>query len=219
MYTAIIGDLIKSREIGDRAVFQKQLKEILDDVNVKYKNQLGSKFSITLGDEFQGLLTEPGGILEIIQYIKFRMHPVSGRFGVGIGEITTPIDPEQSLGADGPAYHRARRMVEYLKKNERGKKTAVGDIRVEAEAGDPCIGVVNSCLTLLTLIESKWTPKQRETIGDTHYHKLTQGEIARKSGLNQSTIHRSLKTSGYFEYLEAVTAINALLGNRYGGKP
>ena len=105
-------------------------------MNVKYRSQLGSKFSITLGDEFQGLLTEPGGILEIIQYIKFRMHPVSGRFGVGIGEITTPIDPEQSLGADGPAYHRARRMVEYLKKNERGKKTAVGDIRIEAEAGD-----------------------------------------------------------------------------------
>ncbi|MFB0918271.1 MAG: SatD family protein [Clostridiaceae bacterium] len=218
MYTAIIGDLQNSRQISDREAFQIRFKEILDEINVIYKNDIASNFTITLGDEFQGLLVTPVKTLEIINYIKFRIYPVRSRFGVGVGEITTNINPDESLGADGPAYHRARNMINFIKKNEKSKKTAMGDIRFDVGIGSSAIESVNSTLNLLYFIESRWTPKQRKSIMDSYYYGMTQGEIAEKSGLNQSTVHRSLKASGYFEYFESVYSIEELMKDLYGEK-
>lgn len=55
-YIAIIGDMIDSKDIPNRFEGQQQLKACLDKLNKKYQAVLASKFSITLGDEFQGLL-------------------------------------------------------------------------------------------------------------------------------------------------------------------
>ena len=39
------------------------------------------------------------------------------RFGIGVGEISTVINPEMALGADGPGYYNARKAIEDLKYN------------------------------------------------------------------------------------------------------
>ena len=56
-YIAIIGDIKNSKKIVDRGAIQEHLKKILDNINLKYSDCIASKFTITLGDEFQGLLT------------------------------------------------------------------------------------------------------------------------------------------------------------------
>ena len=80
-YIAIIGDIKNSKKIVDRGAFQEHLKKILDNINLKYSDCIASKFTITLGDEFQGLLTTGNNIMEIIQYIKKEIYPVKIRFG------------------------------------------------------------------------------------------------------------------------------------------
>ena len=55
-YIAIIGDIKKSKKIKEREIFQNQLNSILKKVNQLYSSSISSKFTITLGDEFQGLL-------------------------------------------------------------------------------------------------------------------------------------------------------------------
>ena len=55
-FVAIIGDLKSSRMIVQRAEVQDLLHETLKRINEKSGDQLVSKFIITLGDEFQGLL-------------------------------------------------------------------------------------------------------------------------------------------------------------------
>lgn len=42
--------------------------------------------------------------MEIITEIESVLYPVNIRFGVGIGKITTEINRELSIGADGPGY-------------------------------------------------------------------------------------------------------------------
>ena len=59
---------------------------------------------ITLGDEFQGLLEITVSILEIIKYIQREIYPIKLRFGVGIGNVSTLINHEAAIGADGPAF-------------------------------------------------------------------------------------------------------------------
>lgn len=54
--------------------------------------------------------------MDIILCIKKEIYPHEIRFGIGIGAITTQINHEFALGADGPSYHKARNCIETLKK-------------------------------------------------------------------------------------------------------
>lgn len=42
------------------------------------------------------------------------MQPYQVRFGIGVGKILTDINPELSIGADGPAYWHARKAINYI---------------------------------------------------------------------------------------------------------
>ena len=109
MYYAIIGDIIQSKELANRMEIQTKLNSILNEINKRYADEIAANFIITLGDEFQGLLSNPSNLFDIIDTIKFEMYPVRIRFGIGIGSIDTEVNSEMALGADGPAYHYARK--------------------------------------------------------------------------------------------------------------
>ena len=67
-YIAIIGDIKNSKKIQDRNRFQQKFKKILDQINIKYADSIASNFTITLGDEFQGLLLSGKYLMDIILY-------------------------------------------------------------------------------------------------------------------------------------------------------
>ena len=69
-YIAIIGDMRDSREIGHRREVQNKLNSVLGTINEKYNSMIASKFMITLGDEFQGLLLEGVRVVDIIEEIQ-----------------------------------------------------------------------------------------------------------------------------------------------------
>ena len=113
---AIIGDIRKSRLLPERKEVQDKLKMVLDEINLKYEGDISAKFLITLGDEFQGLLSNGKYALKIIQEIRMQLCPTEVRFGIGVGKITTEINTDMALGADGPGYYNARDAIEILKK-------------------------------------------------------------------------------------------------------
>lgn len=92
IYYAIIGDIKNSKDIENRYEVQEKLKHILNNVNLNYKDSIKANFLITLGDEFQGLLSKSEDILEIVKYIQKEIYPVKLRFGIGIGGISTKIE-------------------------------------------------------------------------------------------------------------------------------
>jgi hypothetical protein len=57
-YIAIISDMVGSRELASlqRGVLQRRFEELIRALNRDYRGKVVSKFVITLGDEFQGLL-------------------------------------------------------------------------------------------------------------------------------------------------------------------
>ena len=75
MYIAIIGDIIASKKIIDRDTAQKKLYTLLDKINIKYKEQLYSPFTITAGDEFQALFIPNTYIFQIIDEISLAFMP------------------------------------------------------------------------------------------------------------------------------------------------
>ncbi|HOV69776.1 MAG TPA: SatD family protein [Clostridia bacterium] len=217
MYFAIIGDIVGSRKVSDRAELQKKLREILDDINSKYESDIASKFVITLGDEFQGLLLRPDNIIEMLNIIKIKAYPVRIRFGIGIGLITTEINPHMAIGMDGPALHNARRMIDEIKQNEKGKMSDSTDTRIcEGDADSIEVRLINSNLALCSFIELKWSNKQRELIAEALLTGLSQREIAARLKIAQSSIQRRFKSAGYYDYCNAQKVIKDVLIKKWG---
>lgn len=200
-YFAIIGDIKASKNIVNRDGVQERLKTTLDYVNETYSEDIAAKFLITLGDEFQGLLVKSNHILEIINYIQRGMYPIKLRFGVGIGEISTGINSEAAIGADGPAFYAARKMIEDIHKQERKIKRQAADIQIELyDRYYFEVVEINTMLSLLKLIEDNWSEKQRYTIWDMIVNGGNQKACAKRMHTSQSTVARRLADGNYIIY-------------------
>ena len=211
-YVAIIGDMKGSKKIENRNDVQEKLKKILGKINVKYGQDISAKFTITLGDEFQGLLCNGKNVLNIVEEIQRKMYPVEIRFGIGVGAITTEINPELAIGADGPSYHRARNAIEFLKKNERKNKTHSFNIRIEIdEEKEPIAEMLNTIFSLSAVIKNSWTDRQREIIWDFDYYQDGQEKSAERLGIAQSSVQRGLIKGNYYAYKEAMETLGNVM--------
>ena len=112
----IIGDIVNSRKINNRFEIQENLNKCFDKINNDYQKSIVSKISITLGDEFQGILSKSKDLFNIINRIEREMDTINIRFSIGVGEITTRIHKNTPLGTDGPAWWGAGDSIEYIKK-------------------------------------------------------------------------------------------------------
>lgn len=211
-YIAIIGDIKNSKQLNKRKKVQNKLNLVLNGINKKYESMISAKFMITLGDEFQGLLHEGAKVLDIIEEIQREMYPIQIRFGIGVGQITTEINAEMAIGADGPGYYKAREAIETIKNCEQKSKTQPSDIRIGIEDDKHSIAdLLNTIFSLMAVIQSSWTERQREIIWKYEECGESQTECAVRLGVSQSTVQRSLMTSDYYAYKNAKETVNTVL--------
>ncbi|NLY37205.1 MAG: hypothetical protein GX046_08235 [Tissierellia bacterium] len=214
-YTVIIGDIIDSKEIEDRKNAQTKFKKILADINEKYSEDIASKFTIVLGDEFQGLLKNRNNIIKIIFEIEMAMAPIALRFGVGIGEVSTDINYEYSSEIDGPAYHRARAMMENLQSSKSQYSKRQANILISSQVGNAEIDkLLNSILSVCTALKSKWTLRQTEIIGVYLKSEENQYKAAEKLEIGQSSVNKALNSANFYTYKSAMDSVNLFLSEK-----
>ena len=243
MYVAIIGDIIQSKNVKDkktvqkfyedkyfitidRATVQQELKKTLDAVNKEYNDQIASNFTITLGDEFQGLLYSSKFALEIIDYIRFAMYPVLLRFGVGKGEMQTEYYKEISIGSDGPAYWYAREAINCIYKQSKSRSRVLwrwdsqaekilSEVTLKNQKDETVKNLVDCCLAEGDYIFNSWTVSQmvlfKDLFAKYRYKKYIQSDAAKIAGTSQQVISRKTKDNGYDEYIALRKAIQELL--------
>lgn len=218
MYFAIIGDIIESKKISERFKVQEKLEEVLARMNGEYAPFIASNFTITIGDEFQGLLLDSTRILEIIDKIKISMQPVDIRFGIGVGEITTKINNRLSIGADGPAYWNAREAIlEIHNDNDYGKAR----ILIKSDENKNLIRVMNESLRLCDYIESRWRDTQKEVVERSilkfgYDLKVKQTELAQLLSLSTQALNQRIQSSGYYNYIRVRKEISETMNVEWG---
>lgn len=211
-YIAIIGDIKESKKIDNRREVQKRLESVLEEINEKYINDISSRFMITLGDEFQGLLCNGANTMNIISEIERKMYPIKIRFGVGVGEITTEVNKEMSIGADGPGYYKARKAIEYLKDNEKRKQINAADVRLEVDSeNQESTIMINTILSLMTVVKETWSDRQRQIIWDMLEHQDSQLKVAERLEIKQPAVQKSLSKGKYYAYKDALDTIGKAL--------
>ena len=162
MYLALIADVIDSKMVQERFDLQKQLEKTLQTMNELFGEFLASSFTLTLGDEFQALLKVDAPVFQMIDTLRSLLTPTQLRFGIGLGEIVTDIDPLQSIGADGPAYWNARAAINLVH-----QKNDYGNTQIYFLSGkEKQDFFVNALIASGEAIRSGWRGSQEEILLD-----------------------------------------------------
>lgn len=216
LFVAIIGDIENSRISKNRRLVQSRLKSLLDDINNKFKSSIASKFKITLGDEFQGLLKSPSSIIDIIKYIQINMIEEKIRIGIGIGEIKTKINLHNSAEIDGPAYHYARDMISEIHKNHRKHNCSKSNLMLFSDLiQDEILVLINSIFSLTTMIKTKWSKRQREIIYAYFQNLEHQTKTAEFLSIKQSSVNKAINLANIYEYNLALSSIKKYLNKEF----
>ncbi len=100
------------------------------------------------------------------------------RFGIGLGEILTAIDPKLSIGADGPAYWEARKAIDFIHDNH-----DYGTSKIAFSSEYKQIDrVINPLLTSSDFIKAAWNRSQTDLF-ETLISKKSIKKISHKSQL------------------------------------
>lgn len=204
-YCAIIGDIVGSRDIKNRQEVQDQFKAALKKANKKYDSYIASNFLVTLGDEFQGLLNKPSLSLEIIEFIREKMHPVELVFGIGIGPMETKFSKDSSIGSDGPAYWYARKMVEKAKY----KKPSICLFSDSLEDE-----LINSLILFVETSTNSQTKKQQETV-KLYKEFGSQYKVAESLNISQSAVSGTLQKAFFKEIKSSIDSISEFLKSKW----
>lgn len=217
-YISIVGEIIDSKNVKNREQIQKQLYGVLDQINQEHEEDISAKFMPTVGNEFQGLICKGANVMKMILEIKNKMYPTKIRFGIGIGEITTEIHSEMSILANGPGYEKAREALEILRSSANKNQSRIADVHLEV-VGDnqERTRLVNSIFSLLTTLEYDWSDRQREIICDMMKHQDKQSNVAKRLGITQSTVQKSLTAAHYYTYEDAVRTVEDILSGSTEG--
>lgn len=205
---AIIGDIIDSKSIKQRKEVQMKLNKILSNLNKDYKKYIVSKWTITLGDEFQVLLEPNLEVFKMLDYISYKMYPLKIRFGIGLGEIYTDINYKKSIGSDGPAYWRARESIEFIHENNNYGNSKILFTSEKEEDDD----LINNLIHYTDWMKENWTTTQREVLNiliknNIYNDDFKQKDLAKDIGISESAMSRRISSSGIRLYLSSRNSI------------
>lgn len=208
----LIGDIEGSKELDSRKreEVQQLLKNTLENINTSSDGGgLLSPHTITLGDEFQAVYEHAGILLRHTWQIMAELHPVQVRFSMGIGTITTPINREQSIGMDGPAFHTARDGIEQLKDSELLYQLSTSDPPESSAALD----LINGSLHLVSRQMRGWKKTRFYTL-----YMLDQGvsvkEIAGRLDISESAVYKNREGGSLDVILRIKNSITSLINEQ-----
>lgn len=195
-YLVIIADVIGSRQLVNRGQVQTLLETELGTLS-RNRTGLPSPYTITLGDEFQAVFDDADRLFPDILAILRALHPVGVRFALGIGPLATAINSEQAIGMDGPAFYRARDLLERMKK----------DRRTIAVAGLPeDDGLQASALGLFDHQLRKWRPNRLDILGAL-LKEQEPAAIAERLDITEQSVYKNIREGGLEHAIQLIRTL------------
>ncbi|MGH0053624.1 MAG: SatD family protein [Sphaerochaetaceae bacterium] len=116
-YTAVLIDVVGSRNAKNRLALQGHLKKVITLCNKLFIDEIDKEVVFSAGDEMQGLFLSAAGAYRYVQMFLKLMYPINIRSGIGTGVLDYHADWD-STELDGPAYHTARDAIDEVHERE-----------------------------------------------------------------------------------------------------
>jgi hypothetical protein len=180
-------------------------KQMIEKVNKEYKDHLMSPLTITLGDEFQGVVDSLEQGLDIIWRLdtlnltsdeSYRL-----RFILLYGEIDTPLNKEVAYGMLGSGLTEAREQLEKLKKSGR----EIGILGIDEKKAEKLM----LAFDLYRSLYNDWPDKDRQVAYDFLMIKDYK-KVASLHDRDTSSMWRKERSLKMREYATSKTLIRLL---------
>ncbi|PZX54115.1 SatD family protein [Algoriphagus chordae] len=203
----VMGDVIKSSD-ADQVTLQKNFAELIKMVNESFREELASPLTITLGDEFQGIVKSPEDVafvLVALEEYRWQLDiPVLIRYSVTLGEIDTEINPKIAYGMLGAGLAEAREALVDMKSAE-DRLVINGDFPRKRE--------MSLSLNLLLELQEQWKWRDRDIIAG--YFKFKDyKKVAKHLDKDVSLMWRRFKSLDFTSYQKRKKLVNLIYGNR-----
>lgn len=188
-YLALVGDIKRSRSLANRALVQERLEAVCGQLNRDADAlDLLSPLTVTLGDEFQALFGSAGALWRVVFAVEAALQveegaAVSLRFGIGLGELSTPVNEKAAIGMDGPAFYRAREAIDSLKQDDRCYR--VGGLRRRD-------AMVGHALDYISFQRAGWRHNRVQVFSDLLQGK-SPADIARRVGISDRAVYKNIR--------------------------
>lgn len=165
-----------------------------------------SDYAITAWDEFEGLLSDPVNISEVLLDLRRFFYPLRLRVGLGIGEVSLPLRKPINAFGGGSAFERAREAMERLKaeRNTLARSTLIVSDKPEFDA------IFNTTYQLHDALIERTSAKQWEAI-NVQLKSKSQDVTAARLGLDKSTVSRRLSRGYYAEMLSVRDTVKTIV--------
>jgi len=206
-YIVLMADIIDSRNANQNDLMFK-FKELTAEVNRTHKKDILSPMTITLGDEFQGLLKNISAainlILELEEKLMMNNAGFKLRYVLYEGKIDTPINTEIAYGMLGEALTKAREALENTKStNNRFYFNLKKQHAAEA---------LNNSISIFQNITDDWKLDTDQELISSFLTWKDYKIVAAKLGKTRSQIwkrHKNLKIEPYFAIKQVTQYIAA----------
>lgn len=203
-YFTLIGDIVSSRDLTDRAGVQRRLGRALEDLNDAFRGSTAAPLKLIKGDEVQGLLREGEAVVDLMTGIGDAIHPARMVWGLGHGPLATDLTGDVDL-LDGPCFHRAREAL--------GRASLTGAWLATEGFPSPHGEAVSALMSLVGAIRSDWTETRLRYV--IHARQGSQRDVAERFDVNESTVSRALARAHFARVVEGEAAARALLGSGF----
>lgn len=197
---AIIGDIVGSRSLKDRARAQQAILATLTRVSSAIP--LAQRLEPTFGDEIQGGFETVSDATLATLLIRLELHqlahpnaegstpaepasePVIMRFGIGRGDVRVFELESQPIRQDGPGWHAARDAIDSL-----GRKPGTRYVG-PADSGWPEPAAVNAFLVARDGLVDTLNHRQRRMLLSA-LHGESQKAVAEREGISESAVSQA----------------------------
>ncbi len=157
MYFVLMGDIVGSSQ-KNGAELMTSFKSVIASANSHFSSQILSPLTITLGDEFQGVVQDLRSAVDIIFHIDRQLVATNLvfriRFSLQYGAIETIVNTENAHGMLGEGLTKARKGLEELKQ----KKVHYRLVTQHAGTDE----MLNGLFRLYDSLYSDWSQNDRE---------------------------------------------------------
>jgi hypothetical protein len=187
-YAVIMGDIVGSERAESVRAMHAAFNKAVAGANKRHAARIVSPLTITLGDEFQGLLHTLAGAWEIASGLRLKLlqENVSCRFVIGAASVETPINTERAWNMMGPGLAAAREKL--------NDKDAHNAYRFSLPGETLSEGLLDAVGESLTLVEAGWTETQLSYYAASLAGR-TNAKVAVGLGISERGLYKVLRAA------------------------
>lgn len=205
-YWILMADIVSSKSF-DGQKLQRDFDTIVESCNKKYAKNILSPLTITLGDEFQGIVLKAKDGFDIIneleEMIIINNFTFKLRYVLVYGEINTPINTEIAHGMLGNGLTYAREQINNLKAEHERFWVFTSKSKNNL--------LINEAFKIYQSIMDKWQTEADRALVSAFMKWKDYKKVAEKINKTRSQIWKREKNLNIYSYFAIKTILKHLI--------